>query len=40
MPVVFAPFAVLYMKQSLRLDHLWAALCLVGAVCFAFRQHA
>ncbi len=35
--VVFAPFAVLYMKQSLRLDHLWAALCLVGAVYFAFR---
>ena len=34
---VFAPFAVLYMKQTLRLDHLWAALCLVGAVYFAFR---
>jgi uncharacterized protein (DUF486 family) len=34
---VFAPFAVLYMKQSLRLDHLWAALCLLGAVYFAFR---
>ena len=34
---VFAPFAVLYMKQSLRLDHLWAALCLIGAVYFAFR---
>ena len=37
---VFAPFAVLYMKQSLRLDHLWAALCLVGAVYFAFRSGA
>ena len=36
---VFAPFAVLYMKQSLRLDHLWAALCLLGAVYFAFRSH-
>ena len=36
---VFAPFAVLYMKQSLRLDHLWAGLCLVGAVYFAFRGH-
>jgi uncharacterized protein (DUF486 family) len=35
---VFAPFAVLYMKQSLRLDHLWAALCLLGAVYFAFRS--
>src|SRR5687768_7460568 len=34
---VFAPFAVLYMRQTLRLDHLWAALCLVGAVYFAFR---
>ena len=36
--VVFVPFAVLYMKQSLRLDHLWAALCLVGAVYFVFRK--
>jgi uncharacterized protein len=37
---VFAPFAVLYMKQQLRLDHLWAALCLVGAVYFAFRSQS
>ncbi|HEX8851750.1 MAG TPA: DMT family protein [Gemmatimonadaceae bacterium] len=36
---VFAPFAVFYMKQQLRLDHLWAALCLMGAVYFAFRSH-
>ena len=36
--VVFVPFAVLYMKQSLRLDHLWAGLCLVGAVYFVFRR--
>ena len=35
--LVFAPFAVLYMRQPLRLDHLWAALCLVGAVYFTFR---
>src|SRR5688572_29831106 len=35
--VVFVPFAVLYMRQSLRLDHLWAGLCLIGAVYFAFR---
>src|SRR4051812_31118748 len=35
---VFVPFAVFYMKQSLRLDHLWAALCLVGAVYFVFRR--
>jgi uncharacterized protein (DUF486 family) len=34
---VFAPFAVLYMKQSLRLDFLWAGLCLLGAVFFVFR---
>jgi uncharacterized protein len=36
--VVFAPFAVLYMRQPLRLDHLWAALCLIGAVYFIFRS--
>jgi len=35
--MVFAPFAVVYMKETLRLDHLWSALCLVGAVYFAFR---
>ena len=34
---VFVPFAVLYMRQPLRLDFLWAGLCLVGAVYFAFR---
>ena len=34
---VFAPFAILYMRQTLRLDHLWAAICLLGAVYFAFR---
>jgi uncharacterized protein len=36
--VVFAPFAVLYMRQPLKLDYLWAALCLVGAVYFVFRS--
>ena len=35
---VFAPFAVLFMGATLKLDHLWAALCLVGAVYFAFRR--
>lgn len=35
---IFAPFALLYMGQPLKLDHLWAALCLVGAVYFAFRS--
>jgi uncharacterized protein (DUF486 family) len=36
--LVFAPFATYYMKQPLKLDHLWAALCLVGAVYFVFRK--
>jgi uncharacterized protein (DUF486 family) len=35
--VVFVPFAVLYMKQPLRLDYLWASLCILGAVYFVFR---
>ena len=34
---VFAPFAVLYMNQPLKLDYLWAGLCLLGAVYFVFR---
>lgn len=34
---VFVPFAVLYMKQPVRLDFLWAGLCMVGAVYFIFR---
>nr|WP_257756506.1 DMT family protein [Immundisolibacter cernigliae] len=34
---VFVPFAVFYMRQPLRLDYLWAALCLVGAAYFIFR---
>ena len=34
---VFVPFAILYMKEPLRLDYLWAALCLLGAVYFIFR---
>jgi len=36
---VFVPFAVLYMKQPLKLDFLWAGLCLVGAAYFAFRSN-
>ena len=35
--VVFVPFAVLYMKQPVKLDFLWAGLCLMGAVYFIFR---
>jgi uncharacterized protein (DUF486 family) len=34
---VFVPFAVLYMKQPIKLDFLWAGLCLIGAVYFMFR---
>lgn len=36
--VVFAGFTVFYMKQPLKLDYLWASLCLVGAVYFIFRN--
>jgi uncharacterized protein (DUF486 family) len=35
---VFVPFALFYLKEPLKLDYLWAALCLVGAVYFAFRS--
>jgi uncharacterized protein len=35
---VFVPFAVFYMGQPLKLDFLWAGLCLVGAVYFIFRS--
>jgi uncharacterized protein (DUF486 family) len=35
---VFVVFAVLYMDQPLKLDYLWAGLCLVGAVYFIFRS--
>jgi len=33
---VFVPFVVLYMRQPLKLDYLWAGLCLLGAVYFLF----
>ncbi len=36
---VFVPFALLYLKQGLRLDYLWASLCMMGAVYFMFRSH-
>lgn len=35
---VFVPFAALYMQQPLKWDYLWAALCLLGAVYFIFRN--
>jgi hypothetical protein len=35
---VFVPFAVVVMQQPLKLDYLWAGLCLIGAVYFIFRN--
>jgi len=35
---VFVPFAFFYLKEPLKLDYLWAALCSVGAVYFIFRS--
>ena len=35
---VFVPFAVMYMDQPVKLDFLWAGLCLLGAVYFIFRS--
>ena len=35
---VFVPFAMLYLKEPFKLDYLWAALCMVGAVYFIFRN--
>ena len=35
---VFVPFAVFYLHEPLKLDYLWAGLCLVGAVYFMFRS--
>ena len=36
--LVFVPFAVVYMRQPIKLDYLWSGICLVGAVYFAFRS--
>ena len=35
---VFVPFAIFYLKEPLKLDYLWAGLCLLGAAYFAFRS--
>ena len=35
---VFVPFALFYLREPLKLDYLWAALCMVGAVYFIFRS--
>ncbi|BBU67868.1 hypothetical protein ICHIJ1_05120 [Fluviibacter phosphoraccumulans] len=36
--LVFVPFSVLYMGEGIKLDYLWAGLCLMGAVYFIFRS--
>jgi uncharacterized protein len=35
---VFVPFSLFYLKEQLRLDYLWAGLCILGAVFFLFRH--
>ncbi|MBX3657522.1 MAG: DMT family protein [Ramlibacter sp.] len=35
---VFVPFTLFYLKEPLKLDYLWAGLCMVGAVYFVFRS--
>jgi uncharacterized protein (DUF486 family) len=35
--IVFVPFAIFYMGQPIKLDYLWAAVCIMGAVYFVFR---
>jgi uncharacterized protein (DUF486 family) len=34
---VFVPFLILYMRQPFKLDYVWAAVCMMGAVYFVFR---
>jgi uncharacterized protein len=35
---IFIPFSVIYLKEPLKLDYLWAAICIMGAVYFVFRS--
>ena len=35
---IFVPFSVFYLKEEIKLDYLWAALCMLGAVFFIFRE--
>ncbi len=35
---VFIPFSILYMKEPIKLDYLWAGLCIIGAVFFIFKS--
>ncbi|MFA6142541.1 MAG: DMT family protein [Candidatus Omnitrophota bacterium] len=34
---IFVPFSIFYMKENMKQEYLWAALCLLGAVFFMFR---
>ena len=36
---VFVPFSIIYMKEKITLDYLWAGICLLGAAFFIFRRH-
>lgn len=36
--VIFVPFAIFYMGSPIKIDYLWAALCVMGAVYFVFRS--
>ena len=35
---VFVPFALIYMREPIKLDYLWAGFCILGAVYFIFRS--
>jgi uncharacterized protein (DUF486 family) len=35
---VFVPFVIFYMKEPLKWDYAWAAMCMCGAVYFVFRK--
>ena len=37
--VDFVPFAIFYLHEPIKLDYLWAGLCILGAVYFVFRSH-
>lgn len=36
---VFVPFSLIYMKEKITIDYLWAGLCILGAAYFLFRGH-
>lgn len=35
---VFVPFSIFYLREPIKLDYLWAGICLLGAVFFMFRD--